>query len=101
MNLATARRELAAAGVTNAQMDTYTGFGHRTVVGDRHAPIVVKYADGALSMTGVMGAVFGTDSPQHHAGHNLGAGASAPTTSFAPRVTSADQILREELAAAQ
>lgn len=48
-----------------------TGMGHRTHIGERYATVAHKYADGALALMGVMGTVFGSDSPEHHRGHNV------------------------------
>lgn len=68
-----ARSELLALGLTPEQFRTQTGAGLRNVYGCFNTDTVLaKYAAGALSAYGVMGAVFGSDSPQHHRGHNLG-----------------------------
>jgi hypothetical protein len=63
---------LRSLGITDEQMVKITGFGHRR--GYACFPddsIVAKFAAGALSAIGVCGVIFGTDSPQHHNGHNL------------------------------
>ena len=67
-----ARRVLLAAGLSVDELEAVTGFGLRS--GCRCLPVdsrVNKYAAGALSIHGVMGDVFGSDSVQHHRGHNL------------------------------
>lgn len=70
-----ARRVLLAAGLTPEQIETTTGFGRRHEV--RCLPVdsrLNKFAAGALSLVGVMGDVFGTDTVQHHRGHNVDPG---------------------------
>lgn len=64
--------DLLARGITHEQMIQITGFGSRRTPGCfPDDAIVAKYAAGALSATGVCGIIFGTDSIQHHRGHNL------------------------------
>jgi hypothetical protein len=67
-----ALRLLLAAGLTEAQLSKITGFGLRNRDGCENVDTVLnKYAAGALSLVGVMGCVFGSDTPQHHRGHAL------------------------------
>jgi hypothetical protein len=73
LELAEARRELAALGLTREQMQQVTGMGHRRYPAcGPDDTVEQKYAAGALSAHGVMGVVFGADSPQHHAGTAVG-----------------------------
>lgn len=67
-----ARRELAELGLADEQtFRTMTGMGLRRIPGCAATDSVLnKYRAGALSAHGVMGVLFGSDSPQHHAGHN-------------------------------
>ena len=60
---------LTAAGVPVELFGKITGFGGRRCRGC-HAEdtILNKFAAGALSIYGVMGVLYGTDSPSHHAG---------------------------------
>jgi hypothetical protein len=72
MPLVDARALLFAAGLSVEQTETVTGFGRRHVEGCENDDTVTrKLAAGALSVYGVMGVVFGSDSVQHHRGHNL------------------------------
>lgn len=67
-----ARAELLAAGLTEGELNIVTGFGQRHISGMKPDDTILnKYRFGALSMIGVMGSVFGSDSPQHHAGNAL------------------------------
>ena len=69
MNLSLARAVLLAHGVTDDQMNQVTGCGsRRNPLCLKDDTVLNKYAAGALSMVGVMGVVFGTDSREHHAG---------------------------------
>jgi hypothetical protein len=66
------RTELPEIGLTDAQWAKVTSKGLRNQPGCANTDTVArKYLAGALSAVGVCGDVFGTDSPQHHAGHNL------------------------------
>lgn len=66
-----ARADLIAHGVTEDQWSQVTGFGSRRLGFCRPDDTILnKYACGALSMMGVMGAVFGSNSPQHKRGTN-------------------------------
>lgn len=67
-----AQSELLALGVTIEQISQVTGFGHRYGYDCKPEDTILnKYRAGALSVIGVMGTIFGTDTPQHHRGHNL------------------------------
>jgi hypothetical protein len=67
-----ATAELLALGVTIEQISEVTGFGHRHGYDCKPEDTRLnKYRAGALSARGVMGDIFGTDTPQHHRGHNL------------------------------
>mgnify|MGYP001595894718 CR=1 FL=1 len=56
--LAKARADLLAAGFTDAEIETETGMGLRRLPNcPGNAPIFVKFAAGALSLTGVKAAV--------------------------------------------
>jgi hypothetical protein len=84
-----ARRLLLAAGLSPDQLDKVTGFGLRNRDGCENVDTVLnKYAAGALSLVGVMGDVFGSDTPQHHRGHNLEPGrvGTLRLTGHGPRV---------------
>lgn len=60
---------LAERGLSVEQMATVTGSGRRNIDGCENSDTVLnKFRAGALSVTGVMGAVFGVDSPEHHRG---------------------------------
>lgn len=64
-----AARQLTEAGVPVAKFSTITGFGARRVAGCKpEDTVLVKLATGALSIHGVMAVLYGTDSPEHHAG---------------------------------
>lgn len=63
--------QLEAVGLTDKHLGHLTGMGRRHGVDCEQVDTVLnKYAAGALSIHGVMGSVFGTDSVQHHRGHN-------------------------------
>jgi hypothetical protein len=67
-----ARETLRSLAVTDEQMQQVTGFGLRRLgLCKPEDTVLHKFAAGALSAVGVMGAIFGSDSPQHHRGHNL------------------------------
>lgn len=75
IEVATARRVLLAAGLTLEQLNKLTGFGRRHDVNCAPTDTVInKFAAGALSIYGVMGDVFGSDTVQHHRGHNVDPG---------------------------
>lgn len=68
----TTHDDLPDLGLTEEQWSQTTGFGRRNIDGcDNVDTLANKYRAGALSEAGVMGQVFGTDTPQHHLGHNL------------------------------
>lgn len=68
------RARLAALGLTDEQMATRTGMGSRQIARwmgktvNAEDTVLAKFAVGALSEAGVMAVLYGTDSPQHHAG---------------------------------
>jgi hypothetical protein len=67
-----AKSTLLGLGVTEEQMNQVTGFGLRRLGFCKPEDTILnKFACGALSAYGVMGTIFGTDSPQHHRGNNL------------------------------
>jgi hypothetical protein len=78
-----AARRLLAVGITADQFQTQTGMGLRNHSGfpelnlpgnescEPRDTVLNKHAAGALNLTGVCGVLFGTDSPQHHRGHNI------------------------------
>jgi hypothetical protein len=68
------RETLPDIGITAEQWQQTTGKGLRNLPNVRNTDTLEnKYLAGALSAAGVCAVLFGTDSPQHHAGHNLGA----------------------------
>lgn len=67
-----AKAKLLALGITEDQMNQVTGFGSRRLGFCKPDDTILnKFACGSLSAYGVMGTIFGTDSPQHHRGNNL------------------------------
>lgn len=72
---AEAAAELLRAGVAEHELGTVTGMGlRRGVACLPEDTIVRKVAAGALTIVGVMAALHGIDSPQHHAGRAIVAG---------------------------
>jgi len=70
VGLQAAYNTLRDAGLTHEQCYIVTGMGRRHGVECQEDDFVLrKFAAGALSIYGVMGVVFGPDSPQHHRGH--------------------------------
>lgn len=58
-------------GLTDDQWATRTAAGLRNHPGcDNTDTLAAKYRAGALTAHGVMAVLFGTDSAQHHTGHN-------------------------------
>lgn len=65
-----AEQDLHRLGVSVEQMQKMTGFGRRNIPGCKNTDTILnKYRAGALSAVGVMGDLYGLDSPQHRAGH--------------------------------
>jgi hypothetical protein len=74
-------RRLKAIGLTDDQLIRLIGGGRisNSNIGAFLAPgvcelfdtVLAKHRAGALSLTGICGAIFGTDSMQHHRGHTL------------------------------
>jgi len=73
MTRSQAMKALLLHGLTPYQINQVIGFGLRNLPGCQNEDTILnKYQAGSLSMFGVMGVLFGGDSPQHHTGNAWG-----------------------------